>query len=65
MTIDKSTKQPYYKFSNLENVINALAALLIFEEVLCNKKFESKGYYDNRDFYSRIFSMGFNKNTIN
>ena len=32
METDKETKRQYYKFANLENVLNALAALYIVEE---------------------------------
>lgn len=32
METDKATKRQYYKFANLENVLNALAALYIVEQ---------------------------------
>lgn len=32
MDIDKESNKPYYKFANLENVLNALAALYIVEQ---------------------------------
>lgn len=44
MEIDEKTEKPYYKYANLENVLNALAALFIVEQY----------YIYNYDFHESV-----------
>lgn len=73
MDIDKESNKPYYKFANLENVLNALAALYITEqyyiysydiskEILSTKE-QNQSTIDNEITVQREYALMVNKSS--